>query len=149
MNRKKEREFAFLALFAWQFEKKDAKRLLEEIRDINESDKYGEYSLGILQAISDNSETVDSIILKFSNNWEFSRIAVVDLSLLRIAICEFLYFSDIPPEVTMNEVIELSKIYSGEHSSKFINGILDSILEDLINTDMLNKSEKGSLKRRR
>ena len=68
-----------------------------------------------------------SVIEKRLKNWELQRIAVIDKVILRLALAEILYFSDIPPEVSINEAIELAKKYSTEKSSKFINGILDAI----------------------
>ena len=63
--------------------------------------------------------------------------------LLRMAICEFLFFEDIPPKVSINEMIEISKRYSTEKSSKFINGILDSVFDDLKNEGRIHKSGRG------
>lgn len=58
------------------------------------------------------------------------RIALIDKILLRMAICELLYFPDIPPKVSINEAIEIAKEFSTAGSGKFINGILDAILSD-------------------
>jgi N utilization substance protein B len=60
-----------------------------------------------------------------------------------MAVVEFLYFESIPPEATLNEMIEISKDFSTERSGKFINGILDAILKNLRKTDKLNKSGRG------
>jgi len=68
---------------------------------------------------------IDEIIRRYAQNWDFSRIALVDLAILRLALHELLSRFDIPPVVTINEAIELSKVYSGETSRRFINGILD------------------------
>jgi N utilization substance protein B len=70
---------------------------------------------------------IDSLIDRFAINWNLSRISVVDLCILRLAICELLHRNDIPPIVTINEAIELGKMFSGEPSKAFINGILDRI----------------------
>ena len=66
-------------------------------------------------------------------NWEFNRVAMIDRIILRMALVELLYFKEIPPEVTINEAIELAKTFSTEHSWKFINGILDAIFIKLKN----------------
>ena len=71
------------------------------------------------------------------------RIALMDKLLLRIGITELLYFPDIPPKVSINEVIEIAKNYSTSNSGKFINGILDAILTELKNTGKLNKTGRG------
>ena len=64
-----------------------------------------------------------------------------------MAIAEMLIFPDIPPEVTINEVIEISKKFSGDSSHKFINGILDNILIEFITDNKLNKSQKGATRK--
>lgn len=70
------------------------------------------------------------------------RIALIDKILLRMAICELLYFTDIPPKVSINEAIEIAKIYSTAGSGKFINGILDTILSEE-KLGSLNKTGRG------
>jgi len=75
------------------------------------------------------------------NNWDADRIAILDMVLMRMGLCEFLYFETIPAKVTLNEYIDLAKDYSTEQSGHFINGILDSIHKDLIETNRLNKIE--------
>ena len=76
-------------------------------------------------------------------NWDFDRVAMIDKILLRMAVAEFLYFESIPPEATLNEMIEISKDFSTERSGKFINGILDAILKNLKKIKKLNKSGRG------
>ncbi|MFA5619975.1 MAG: transcription antitermination factor NusB [Weeksellaceae bacterium] len=77
-----------------------------------------------------NDET-EKIITEKATNWEADRIAVLDFVILQMALTEFMYFSEIPPKVTLNEYIELSKVYSTEKSKIFVNGILDRSLKDL------------------
>jgi N utilization substance protein B len=79
------------------------------------------------------------------DNWEMNRIALIDKILLRMGICELLYFPDIPPKVSINEAIEIAKLYSTAGSGKFINGILDVILTELKDTGKLNKTGRGLL----
>ena len=68
---------------------------------------------------------------------------MIDRILLRIGIVELIYFPDIPPKVTINEVIEIAKDYSTSNSNKFINGILDAVLSDLKKSGKLNKTGRG------
>lgn len=72
-------------------------------------------------------EAVDTEIKEHAANWTFARIAKVDLSVLRLAIYELLHRRDIPPIVSINEAIELGKIFSNPDSKRFINGILDQM----------------------
>ena len=91
----------------------------------------------------DIKDEADSIVEKYTENWELSRIALIDRILLRIAICEMLHFDDIPPKVTINEAIEVAKRYSTNRSGQFINGILDAILLDFQKEGRLKKSGRG------
>lgn len=77
------------------------------------------------------SEETLKMIEEKATNWELDRIAVLDLVLMQMALTEFHYFPNIPPKVTLNEYIDLSKIYSTEKSKIFVNGILDRSLKEL------------------
>lgn len=91
----------------------------------------------------DHTETADEAIAEHVKNWDVSRIALIDRLLLRMAICEFLAFEDIPPKVTINEAIEVAKKYSTPRSGQFINGILDAVLLRLQKEGRLKKSGRG------
>jgi transcription antitermination protein NusB len=78
-----------------------------------------------------HGEEIDTIIRARVANWDFKRIAILDRLILRMGICELLYFREIPPKVTMNEAIELAKLFSTEKSGQFVNGVLDAVLADI------------------
>lgn len=84
----------------------------------------------------------DHEIVKKLKNWEFSRVAVIDKVILRMAMVELLYFEDIPPQVSINEAIELAKKYSTARSDKFINGLLDAIYKQLNEENKINKQSQ-------
>lgn len=79
---------------------------------------------------------IDELIRKFSKNWRFHRISIVDKSILRTAITEML-FSETPERVIINEAIEISKKFGGEKSDKFINGILDAVMHNKRKNDTM------------
>lgn len=93
----------------------------------------------------EHQAALDTIIRKRAANWEVDRIALVDKLLLRMGICEFRYFDDIPPKVTINEAIEISKRFSTEKSGQFLNGVLDHILQDMKKDGSLHKTGRGLL----
>ena len=76
-------------------------------------------------------------------NWDSDRIANLDAILIKLAIAELFYFSDIPPKVTLNEYLEIAKEYSTPKSNIFINGILDKMIKDFEELGRLNKSGRG------
>jgi len=85
----------------------------------------------------------DSYIESRIQNWELSRIALVDKIVLRMAIAELLHFDDIPTKVTINEAIEVAKKYSTAKSGVFVNGVLDGVLDDLRKEGKINKTGLG------
>lgn len=83
------------------------------------------------------------MITEKTKNWESDRIALIDTLLMRMAICELVNFPSIPVKVTINEYIEISKVFSTLKSNTFINGILDKILSDLNQDGRIQKQGRG------
>jgi len=90
-----------------------------------------------------SSEKYEKRISEKTLNWEIERIAMMDFLLMKMALCEFLEFPSIPVKVTLNEYIDLSKMYSTPKSSNFINGILDKLIADMKESDEIKKSGRG------
>ena len=77
------------------------------------------------------------------NNWDVERVAVIDMVLLKMALCELMNFPTIPTKVTLNEFVEISKQYSTEKSKDFINGILDRLMKRLHKDGKIVKEGRG------
>lgn len=92
-----------------------------------------------------NHQKFEDEIRDKTPNWETDRIADLDMILIKMGICEFMYFSSIPTKATINEYIEIAKDYSTPKSSFFINGVLDKICKDLDTSDRLNKIGRGRM----
>ncbi len=92
-----------------------------------------EYAFGeeLIHGTIEHVPEIDAKIRALAQNWEFDRIARIDLAILRLAIFEMLYRKDIPPVVSINEAIDLSKQFSNADAKRFINGILDKLKGDL------------------
>ena len=95
--------------------------------DQEEERDYYAFADELIFGVIENLDAIDDKIKEIANNWDFDRIAKIDLSILRMAIYELLLRKDIPPVVTINEAIDLSKMYSSEESRRFVNGILDKL----------------------
>ena len=87
---------------------------------------YG-FAEELIYGVLENLDAIDAQINLYAENWDFDRIAKMDLTILRLAIYELLYRLDIPPIVSINEAIDLSKLFSSPDSKRFINGILDKM----------------------
>lgn len=137
------REKVLQILYAYEMNKDSLQTLSEEIlSDVtDEADKT--FARELIRKVLDNTADLDKRIVERVTNWEMKRIALIDKILLRMGICELLYFPDIPPKVSINESLEIAKDFSTAGSAKFINGVLDAILDDEKKQGKLNKSGRG------
>lgn len=97
------------------------------------------FAKDLLQTVLDKKEHTIEIIKPKLKNWDADRIASLDLILLQMGVCEFLYFETIPTKVTINEYIDLAKAYSTPQSGQFVNGLLDNIHKELETQNKLQK----------
>ena len=92
---------------------------------------YFAFAEELVCGVLNQSDKLDQVIGKYAENWDFRRIAKIDLAILRLAIYEMMFRRDIPPIVSINEAIDLSKIFSIDDAKRFINGILDKFKLEL------------------
>jgi len=102
-----------------------------------------EFFIQLYRHTLENDEHYERLIVEKVQNWDAERVAIVDKILLKMAISEMVSFPSIPVKVTINEYIELSKLYSTPKSRQFVNGVLDVIAIDLVNTGTVRKSGRG------
>lgn len=98
-----------------------------------------EYALKLFRSTILNADTYQRYMSETSRNWNFSRLAYMDVVLMQIAIAEMLTFPNIPISVTINEYVDLAKLYSTPKSGGYINGMLDAIARHLVDTGRLLK----------
>jgi len=98
-----------------------------------------EFAKGLLQTVLEKKQVTMEFIKPKLKNWDPERIARLDMILMEMGVCEFLYFETIPPKVTINEYIDLAKEYSTQLSGQFVNGILDNIHKDLVRDNKMHK----------
>ncbi|MFN5941849.1 MAG: transcription antitermination factor NusB [Bacteroidota bacterium] len=91
------------------------------------SEEKLEYAQNLIRAVIEKDSMFQGIIEPKLRNWDPERVALIDTILLKMGICEFLYFPTIPTKVTINEYIEIAKVYSTPQSGQFVNGVLDNI----------------------
>lgn len=98
-----------------------------------------DFAKTLLTTVCDKKEHALELIKPKLKNWDAERIAVLDMILMEMGVCELLYFETIPTKVTINEYIDLAKAYSTPQSGNFVNGILDNIHKELVSQDKIHK----------
>ncbi|MFZ5353557.1 MAG: transcription antitermination factor NusB [Bacillota bacterium] len=140
MSRRLAREYAVQFLYSYDFNKEEnVEGLTEEFFNLQESqadeDKGNKlsgqdknFSIELIKGTLENLEKIDEEINTSTIGWKKERIAKVDLAILRLAVYEILFRDDIPDSVSANESIEISKKFSTEDSSSFVNGVIGKII---------------------
>ena len=146
-TRRKTRELALQALYAHEVGKHEPLKVIQdqlepELKSDSELLDFGRRL--VEQTILHEAES-DPLIEKHTRNWKLERIALIDRLILRMAVTEFIYFEDIPEKVSLNEAIEIAKLFSTPKSGVFINGILDAILTELKESNQIQKKGRGLL----
>ena len=137
MGRREMREHIFKLLFLSEFNQ--AEEMPEQIslyfdgmEDLNPTEQA--YMEDKYRKVREHLEEIDGILNKNSTGWKTSRMSKVDLNLLRLAVYEMKYDQDVPVKVAINEAVEISKIFGGDDSSSFINGVLGKVAREALLT---------------
>ncbi len=143
MIRRKGREIALQVLYQMDITGFDPETALKAYKEHLNLEDERAFSFGeeLVKGVYNNREFIDSLIRKYTPSWPFERLNLTDKNILRLAIYEFFFRPDIPPVVSINEAIELAKIYGTDESPSFVNGVLDSIYKN-----ELLKKEKALFK---
>ena len=120
-----------------RFEEKNGAN--QELLPEYDSEEEKDYARKLFRATILNANDYQHMMSEASQNWDFSRLAYMDVIIMQIAIAEMMNFPSIPLSVTINEYVELAKFYSTPRSAGYINGMLDAIAHHLINTGKLMK----------
>lgn len=129
MNRRLARLRAIQTLYQVDLIKADWQEALRHT--LEEGEVASNFLLEIVRGTVEHQEEIDRSIEANVTNWKIERIGFVDRAILRLATFEMLYMDDIPPNVSINEAIEIAKSFGGMESSKFVNGVLSKILQDV------------------
>ena len=131
-KRSRARECALKVLYKIDITKDNYASALDDFwanQEIEEDISVKEFAATIVKGVAENIQKIDELIKKYATNWDINRMAVVDRNVLRAAIFELLFLSDIPPKVSINEAVDLAKKFGDKDSGRFVNGILDQIFK--------------------
>ena len=131
MSRREQREQIFKILFGVEFHSADELEeqiglYMEDLGDIRKKD--ADYMTGKVRSIVEHMDEIDGMINQASKNWKTTRMAKAELSILRLAAYEIKYEDDIQVSVSINEAVELAKLYGSDHGPAFVNGILSGMV---------------------
>ncbi len=126
MNRKAEREQAFILIFEKSFRSDSVEEIIEDALNA-ENYEHSDFSESCFRGVYDNLNEIDSIIEKNLTGWTIGRISKVALSILRLAIYEIKYVDSVPVGASINEAVELCKKYATNEDSSYVNGVLGSV----------------------
>jgi N utilization substance protein B len=129
-SRRQAREKALQILYAYEMSGNDIAWILDDLCQPGEP--YRNFIRALCKKTVAIQDELDDWIRKKVEKWALDRLAIIDRILIRMALCEILYFADIPPKVSINEAIDIAKRFSTEKSGAFINGILDAVYKQLM-----------------
>jgi N utilization substance protein B len=131
-KRRKAREIALQVLYGVAISPGDWETsLTETVKRRRSSAEAAEYARGIIEHVVEHMEDLDIRISARLENWELKRVALVDLTILRIALVELIFLPETPTNVIINEAIEIAHIYSSKDAGRFVNGLLDGLAAEV------------------
>lgn len=132
LERRKERRLALEILYQREITGRTVKQIIDDHLYSDKSGPMTDFCQRILLGITAHQKKIDDLIETYTDNWALERMPLLDRNIIRIGIYEMLYERDIPESVSINEAIELAKIYGTEDSGKFINGVLGKIAASVV-----------------
>ncbi len=132
-QRRKAREAVLESLYCWEIRGDvDPKEIFPFSAERHQlQGDTAEFALALLLKVVENVAFLDAAIAKHTENWEMERLAIIDKNILRLSLAELNFFPDIPRKVSIDEAIELAKIYGSSESGRFVNGVLDALSKDI------------------
>ena len=144
LKRRVVREKVLQALYAFELSHEPIEMIIETIvGDLKTHPEAFTFAKSLILKVIEQGEVLDKMISQRAEHWDFNRIAIIDRIVIRMGICELLFYDDIPPKVSINEDIEIVRAYSTDKSDKFVNGVLDSVLIDLKKEGKFKKTGRG------
>ncbi len=132
-NRHLARTCVMQTLFAYEFRGGTAKKILETVlKEFAPKIKNADFAYELLEGIQKHKKTILKIIQENAPQWPIDKIAPIDRAILEIGVYEILYAKEVPPVVAINESVEIAKHFGDTNSSKFINGVLSSVMNTKI-----------------
>ncbi len=130
-KRRRAREIVLQALYEAEFSERSTHDIIEEqIGRRSPSDETAQYARALFLKTMEKKGDLDGVIQSLLENWDPSRVSLVDRNILRFALAEVLYFPDVPGRVIIDEAIEVAHRFSSEEAGRFVNGLVDRFVKE-------------------
>jgi len=137
-NRHLLRTVAMQSLFEWDFNQRQkplAEIVQHALTEFASGVEDAEFARNLAFGVEQNLPEIDKIITETAPEWPIDQITVVDRNVLRVGIYELMFLKDVPPKVAINEAVEMGKVFGGESSGKFVNGVLGTLYKKVTPED--------------
>ena len=142
ISRRRGREFAMQLLYSVEVGKE---AFAEAIKGLSDDPDLAldarDYGVKLARHVLENQDDLDARIAAAASNWDLERIAIVDKLIIRCAVAELMFISDVPLKVAINEAVDIAKKFSTGESSRFVNGVLDAIAKTFQNPTQRNPDD--------
>jgi N utilization substance protein B len=144
MKRREARELVLRVLYQAEIGEFDAQASLRQVvAETRPPQQVADYAALVIKNVGEHAVEIDAAISAVSTHWRIERMAVTDRNILRLAVAEMLFSSDVPPRVAIDEAIELAKKYGDESSGRFVNGILDAVARKHRGAELSREDQSG------
>lgn len=144
-TRRDARERAMQVLYAYDISHEPVEMLMESIAapDLGGDSELFRFAQQLVYTTLNHRTDIDAQVAAHCSNWRMDRVALVDRLVLALGVAEFLFFADIPCKVTINEYVDIARMYSTDQSDRFVNGVLDGALKALTAEGRIRKAGRG------
>ena len=133
-ERTRARGWAIQALYAWEARGGGEETLVPVLQELGTemriSPRNRFYADALIRIVARNLPEIDRTIQRHLTNWSLSRLSVIDRNILRLGVAELVYVDDVPPRVTIREMVRIAERYGTSESPRFVNGVLDAVMHE-------------------
>ena len=131
-SRSRARGWALQALYAWESRGADPEAAVRTLQDLfanlRVSPQNRPYAEVLVRLVAVNQTRIDRLLQDSLTNWRLARLSVIDRNVLRLGVAEMLFVDDVPPRLSIREMVKLAEKYSTHESPRFVNGVLDAVM---------------------
>lgn len=130
-ERSRSRGWAVQALYAWETRSGAPEMLVPIMEGLPISPRNQFYTSVLVRVVARNLEEIDRVVRRNLENWSFERLSVIDRNILRVGVAELRYLDDVPPAITIQEMVRIAERFGTPDSPRFVNGVLDAVLQEV------------------